>query len=415
MHADTSYWIPTRSEAQRRLEDFLPRAGRDYTRTRNFDYGPDDRSNVSALSPFVRHRLILEEEIVAETLDRYSLKASEKFIQEVCWRTYWKGWLEMRPSIWRNYDQDVREFLNQLQVDSSLRLRVEEATSGKTGITCFDAWSNELIEYGYLHNHTRMWFASIWIFTLGLPWQLGADFFIRYLIDGDPASNTLSWRWVAGLQTIGKTYKASPDNIATYTSGRFRPGSGELATDVEAIKGRPIPKASSIPRVEKPSGNPCGLLLTEDDLHPESLKIEPDQVKAARTFNCTRERSPLPVGRLPLDFTDGAIADASERSASHFGVAVDPLSSTDPAVELIEWARAQGLAEIVTPYAPVGPARDQLDRLRPTLEAAGIRIVPIRRAWDEAHWPHATRGYFPFKEKLPKTIAMLGLGHGNLF
>jgi deoxyribodipyrimidine photo-lyase len=64
----------------------------------------------------------------------------------------------------------------------------------------------ELVETGYLHNHARMWFASIWIFTLRLPWELGADFFLRHLLDGDAASNTLSWRWVAGLHTKGKHY-----------------------------------------------------------------------------------------------------------------------------------------------------------------------------------------------------------------
>ncbi len=82
---------------------------------------------------------------------------------------------------------------------------------------------------GYLHNHARMWFASIWIFTLRLPWVLGADFFMRHLCDGDPASNTLSWRWVAGLHTRGKTYLARASNIATYTGGRFTPQDHDLA------------------------------------------------------------------------------------------------------------------------------------------------------------------------------------------
>ncbi len=97
------------------------------------------------------------------------------------------------------------------------------AIEGKTGIDCFDAWVEELLETGYLHNHTRMWFASIWIFTLQLPWELGADFTYRHFVDGDPASNTLSWRWVGGLHTRGKTYLARPDNIAEHTGGRFRP------------------------------------------------------------------------------------------------------------------------------------------------------------------------------------------------
>ena len=65
-----------------------------------------------------------------------------------------------------------------------------------------------------------MWFASIWIHTLNLPWQLGADFF-KNLLDGDPASNTLSWRWVAGLHTQGKCYLATENNIKKFTNNRF--------------------------------------------------------------------------------------------------------------------------------------------------------------------------------------------------
>ena len=95
------------------------------------------------------------------------------------------------------------------------------ALNAETGIECFDDWVNELINYGYLHNHSRMWFASIWIHTLKLPWELGANFFLKNLIDGDPASNTLSWRWVAGLHTKGKCYVASEDNIKKFSNGRY--------------------------------------------------------------------------------------------------------------------------------------------------------------------------------------------------
>ncbi|WP_238189582.1 FAD-binding domain-containing protein [Methylobacterium frigidaeris] len=68
-----------------------------------------------------------------------------------------------------------------------------------------------------------MWFASIWIFSLRLPWELGAEFFLRRLLDGDPASNTLSWRWVAGLHTRGRPYLARRDNIRDFTEGRHDP------------------------------------------------------------------------------------------------------------------------------------------------------------------------------------------------
>jgi hypothetical protein len=78
-----------------------------------------------------------------------------------------------------------------------------------------------------------MWFASIWIFTLKLPWQLGAEFFMKYLFDGDPASNTLGWRWVAGIQTIGKHYLASSSNINKYTNNKYL--TIQLNNDADAI------------------------------------------------------------------------------------------------------------------------------------------------------------------------------------
>ena len=92
---------------------------------------------------------------------------------------------------------------------------------GATAIEPFNDWVRELKETGYLHNHARMWFASIWIHTLELPWYLGADFFLKHLLDGDEAVNTLSWRWVAGLHTKGKTYLARASNIEKYTNGRY--------------------------------------------------------------------------------------------------------------------------------------------------------------------------------------------------
>lgn len=153
---------------------------------------------MSTLSPWIRHRLVSEQEVVEAVLDRHPYRSAEKFVQEVLWRTYWKGWLEMRPTVWTDYRGAVGRWDRDLSGDSGLRSRVAAATEGRTGIECFDCWTRELVEHGYLHNHARMWFASIWIFTLKLPWELGADFSLRFLLDGDPATNTLSWRWVAG-------------------------------------------------------------------------------------------------------------------------------------------------------------------------------------------------------------------------
>ena len=196
-----SLFAPSREEGLRRLQDFVPRSGRAYAASRNHDFGPDVRTNVSLLSPYVRHRLIGEWEIAEAVLSRYALSTAEKFIQEVCWRTYWKGWLEQRPEIWQRYMSDVARLMREVEADPARREAYRRAVCGETGIACFDAWVQELRGTGYLHNHARMWFASIWFYTLKLDWQLGADFFLRHLLDGDPASNTLSWRWVCGLHT----------------------------------------------------------------------------------------------------------------------------------------------------------------------------------------------------------------------
>ena len=167
---------PTRAAGLARLAAFLPQAGRRYDARRNVDFGPTDRSNVSMLSAWIRHRLVCEDEDVQAVLARHTSGAAEKFIQEVVWRTYWKGWLEMRPAVWQCYRDAVEDRLRQLDKDRDLRSRWEEATSGRTGIACFDQWTGELLDTGYLHNHARMWFSSIWIFTLRLPWELGAVF-----------------------------------------------------------------------------------------------------------------------------------------------------------------------------------------------------------------------------------------------
>jgi deoxyribodipyrimidine photo-lyase len=225
---------PTRRAALHRLAQFAPQAGESYAAGRNTDPGPNRPGAVSRLSPALRYRLITEQDVIARVLSRHSQAAAEKFIDEVCWRTYWKGWLEMRPEVWRRFVAE-RDAAREANAGSAALAAAEQ---GQTGIDAFDAWARELVTTGYLHNHARMWFASIWIFTLRLPWTLGADFFLRHLLDADAASNTLSWRWIAGLQTTGKTYLARADNISRYTEGRFAPIG--LALEATALTEPPI-------------------------------------------------------------------------------------------------------------------------------------------------------------------------------
>ena len=211
---------PNHEEALNLLNQFIENGLKNYSLKRNYDFGINKRDNVSNLSPYIKRRILHEKEVIHCCLEKFKYSKIEKFIQEVFWRTYWKGWLEGRPLVWKLYKENLTKLKNNLSKSNYFR-DYNKAISGKTGIECFDSWVAELVKYGYLHNHARMWFASIWIFTLNLPWELGADFFYKNLLDGDPASNTLSWRWVAGLHTAGKKYLAQQNNIEKYSNFSF--------------------------------------------------------------------------------------------------------------------------------------------------------------------------------------------------
>lgn len=393
---DHESWPPTRAAALDRLRDFLPHAGRTYASERNTDYGPNRRTNVSTLSPYLRRRILSEEEVVAAVLHRHSASAADKFIQEVYWRTYWKGWLEMRPRVWADYLADLSAARALLDRDDDLASRLQRAENGATGIQCFDYWAAELVDTGYLHNHTRMWFASIWMFTLGLPWVLGADFFFRHLLDADPASNTLSWRWVAGLHTKGKFYIARAENILEFTDGRFDPR-GELDEDPAPIADARIYDRQPLRPTPRPDhGLRSGLLLTEDDLRGTSPR---GLVASSTAFLAPAQglRSPR-----SLDFSRRAMDDTFARlmKARSTDVRPEPLELEDVA----GWAEDRDLEQIVVPDPGVGETAAALDELESRLGRRGVRLVPVRRTWDDRLFPHARAGFFRFKKILPDDL-----------
>ena len=400
---------PTREEGLKKLEQFLPQAGIAYAEGRNFVPGV-----VSVLSPFLRHRLITEAEVVAAVLREHSEKEAEKFIQEICWRTYWKGWLEMRPQVWFEYLNEVqilRERMgNDSGLDPDLHDRVQKAERGVTGIECLDAWANELRETGYLHNHVRMWFASIWVHTLRLPWQLGADFFMRHLLDGDPASNTLSWRWVCGLQTQGKVYVATAENIECFTKGRYAPH-GLLAQEAPPMRESfiahpPVPLA----RPDHPmTGEKTVLLVNEEDLHPEGWGIPQSDVAAIMLLD-TAEAYPG-IATLPTAWKRKALEGTASRLAAEFQCPILRIHHCEESISvklrtLLQEYRAGSLS-IMTP--PVGPTRSLMDPVLSELTKEGLTLRRLRHPWDDAFWPHATHGFFKLKERIPSVLKQLSL------
>lgn len=398
--------LASRDAAQTRLGAFLPSAGRAYAETRNFDYGHADRSNVSGLSPWIRHRVLTEPEILAAVIERHGMAAADKFIQEVLWRGYFKGWLEHRPMVWNGYREGVTKALDRVDRQGGLRREYETAISGRTGIACFDAWRDELVETGWLHNHARMWFASIWIFTLRLPWQLGADFFLRHLLDGDPASNTLSWRWVGGLHTRGKTYLATASNIQRFTDGRFNP-EGQLSETAEPLPEDNLPDPALPPLVAlEPPERDYALVLSEDDL---DLELWSDRAPAAVILlPSTKTRSPLDTSPVVSAFDASLRADVAARAQSRWSCPVWTADEMVGAAAIADWLADYNLKQLAMTTMPKGPATDRWCPEIEAVEKAGLAIAQGHRPYDIAIWPHASKGFFKVKKAAPKILATLG-------
>ncbi len=377
MHAMNQPIVLTRAAALDRLAEVMPRSGRDYAANRNTDAGPQAEPTTTALSPYLRRRLLLEQEVVEAALAAHGPERASKFVEEVFWRSYFKGHLELHPSIWPRTNDAAAAEHDRLAANSGLRRAYDAAVSGRTGIDCFDEWAGELVADGWLHNHTRMWFASIWIFTLRLPWELGADFFLQHLLDGDPASNTLSWRWVAGLHTRGKAYAARAENIRRYTAGRFAPTN--LNESPVPLDEADPPALVPLPPADLPPPGDVALLLHLDDLHAESLPLG-----AATVTRIGGLLAHAPnASELVRTADREAMTDALARAQQHFGCSADLAAPG--------WA---GDLPTVTAWAPVGPSADALPP----------HCLRLRRPWDEQTWPHAKRGYFQVKSAIPSVL-----------
>ena len=362
--------------------------------------------------------MIREVEVLEATLKQYSKQEAYKFVQEIFWRGYWKGWLEQRPQLWKSYWEVLPSSLEQLNEDPQAKKNYLAACLGETGIQIYDSWVRELVETGYLHNHARMWFASIWIFTLKLPWELGADFFYRHLIDGDPASNTLGWRWVAGLHTKGKTYLASPSNIMKYAGKRLDPSPfNSEGLDQLNTRGFPIedviPASSlrftSLCHQEKPEFNNkiprCGFLINESDLSAEI----PKEIHYLAALG--------PASRSPIGLSSIPVEDFLEQSMRQTLGSVKSLSSCDVNIEtdpqstegVVSWAKTNKLTNVFTTYAPVGPARTALTEIQKQLKQHEIPVSFIFDEYDQAVWPHTARGFFQLNREIDDILESLGL------
>ena len=371
----------SRAKALDKLDNFIENNLSEYSKLRNFDFGPEDRSNTSCLSPYITHGLINEKEIIQKSLNKFSFSKNEKFIQEVLWRTYWKGWLELRPNVWTDYLIE----LNNIRNDFKKNENYINAIEGKTKIECFNQWVNELKENNYLHNHTRMWFASIWIFTLELPWQLGAEFFMKHLFDGDAASNTLGWRWVAGIQTQGKHYLASEWNIKKFTNNRFQ--------NIQLNENAPPKVSEKSYQIIKQDFNNSenikekNLLIFDNNLSFEVTDFKENNFKKIYLVSNKNEDRSIKLSEKLMKFKSLLIEDQAQR-----------LKNQSIDCQIIDISEVTNIENCCGLYPTIGENLDYLN-------SNNLKVDFLYRSLDQLAWQYCNKGFFNFKNYIPKIVS----------
>ncbi len=375
-------FVTSRSEALEKLKKFIEKDISNYNTKRNFDFGVANRSNVSCLSPYLTHRLITEYETAKLVLKKYPFQRVDKFIQEIFWRVYWKGWLELRPKVWTDFVEDlkiIKEDENYIK-----------AIKGQTEIECFNDWVNELKKFNYLHNHTRMLFASIWIFTLGLPWQKGAEFFMKHLYDGDAASNTLSWRWVAGIQTKGKNYLARSWNISKFTNNKYKNiklnENALPIIDKRDYKLNPLNFNHQYDSCEN-------LLVFENELNLENLKLKPyNNIYLVLLSNEIRK---LKLDQKVLEYKSQVIDNQKERFNQ---------------IQVLDEIKFQTLLEKIQFFDVIHPSiGENFSYLKNLRKKHNLKLNFILRDEDKFCWQYSNKGYFNFKNNIPKILTNFNL------
>jgi hypothetical protein len=373
----------SRASAIEKLNNFVEQNLFEYSRLRNFDYGPNNRSNISCLSPYITHGVVSELEIIKKSLNKFSFSKNEKFIQEVLWRTYWKGWLELRPTVWTDYLNELKKIREEFRDNTDYKKAIE----GDTNLECFNEWVNELKENNYLHNHARMWFASIWVFTLELPWQLGAEFFLKHLYDGDAAANTLGWRWVAGIQTQGKNYLASEWNIKKFTNNRFN--NIKLNENAPPITSNKTYAASKLEFNNPQNLEEKNLLIFENNLSFEIGDFKDQKFKKVFLISNKNENRTIMLSEKVVKFKSQLIEDQKKR-----------LEEKSINCEIVDLSEIQNINE--TSYGLYPTVGENLDYINTN----NLKIKFLYRKLDQFSWQYCNKGFFNFKNYIPKIITI---------
>ena len=236
-----------------------------------------------------------------------------------------------------------------------------------------------------------MWFASIWIFTLKLPWQKGAEFFLKYLLDGDAASNTLSWRWVAGLQTKGKNYSAQSWNIEKFTNNKYK--------NIRLVE-NPIPlqdkREYKLTEIENFNDyeKVKNLIFFENDLNLENYNL--DNYQNIYCLLLENDKRKIKLDQKVLDFKKIIIKNH--------------LKTLTKDIKFLENSQSlnilDGVKELDVIYPSIGENLSFIKRLNKTKD---IKFRFLKNEKDLFCWNFSNKGYFNFKSNIPKIITKFKL------
>lgn len=356
------------------LADVKPQT---YQRSRNYLDG-----DVTRLSAYLRHGVLTLAEVRDNILQRVTNQDDAvKLINELAWRDYWQRlYVHLGEGIW----QDREPYKTGFGASDYTANLPEDVPGATTTLACMDSFSHQLTETGYLHNHARMWFAAYIVHWRRVQWQAGARWFLEHLVDGDPASNNLSWQWIAST-FASKPYIFNRENLERYTDGAYcricphaAAGTCPFDRDYEALEQTLFPRlksasdAATLPSPPRPFTPPIGaqpspdiagtplLWAHTDSLNPDSpMLLEHPGSPAVFVWDIEWiTRSNIALKRLVF------LAECLREMPNPI-----ELRTGDPATELLAAVKASGADYVLAQRTP-----------DPRLQAAALAVqkeVPV--------------------------------------
>ena len=281
---------PTLQAAHERIKAVRPQ---DYARTRNSLNGA-----VTRLSPYLTHGFVSLPEVYTGVASSYPLDDQHKFVFELGWRAYFQH-------VWSHIGSGIHQSLHEgLMPESAYANELpEDIVQAKTGVPAIDCAVRELYATGYLHNHARMWLASYVVHFRKVHWHVGAEWLYSHLLDGDLASNHLSWQWVAGTGS-NKPYVFNAENVQRYAPPAWHSPGSVIDTSYEAL--------DRIARSSKPAvfGRTSAVGINPPELFSQPPQLEdfaPVDVQAVQGRDVWLVH-PWALGALPDNLPEGTLA-----------------------------------------------------------------------------------------------------------